>query len=589
MKTVVMGMVFDSDNVPDFGSIYAVKITNGDIKGVNEYGLNVVDVPKLDNITNAAYGSVAWCDDTGDKYRLTKAGWRKFGSAGGGGDSDSDGDSTVRFLDYDGTVLYSCTPEQFANFTEMPANPTHAGLTSQGWNYTIEDAQEYVADYGALDIGQMYITDDGKTRLYIKLEEGRLSPTLKIGLQGTCVVDWGDGSPYTTLIKNNTYLSDAQASHTYPAAGKYVIVLDVTGEFKFRGSYSGSELLTKTGTPDSNSRGYENTIEKIEIGQNVISMDFLAFSGFCSLVSITIPAGIGSIAFAAFQSCSSLRSVTLPNSIGLIEGSAFSGCYSLESVSLPNNIQSISSDTFSRCYFLTNIAIPNGTTSIGDTAFRRCYSLERITIPGGVTSMGNDVLKECYSLRSAIIGEGATSIVDNMFCELYTLRHIKIPGSITSIGRSFINCSRLTKIDIPYGVTSIAYNAFFGSSLLSVTIPDSVTSMGNGVFASCNNLKSATISRSLTSIADEMFFRASTLASITIPESVTSIGALAFNGCYGLGYIKFERTTPPSVANSNAWTNIPTDCKIYVPQGSLSAYTSAANYPSSSTYTYVEY
>jgi hypothetical protein len=69
---------------------------------------------------------------------------------------------------------------------------------------------------------------------------------------------------------------------------------------------------------------------------------------------------------------------------------------------------------------------------------------------------------------------------------------------------------------------------------------------------------------------------------------VTSIAALAFSSCYGLGEIHLQSATPPTVANSNAWQSLPTDCIIYVPIGSLSAYTSATNYPSSSKYTYVE-
>ena len=64
---------------------------------------------------------------------------------------------------------------------------------------------------------------------------------------------------------------------------------------------------------------------------------------------------------------------------------------------------------------------------------------------------------------------------------------------------------------------------------------------------------------------------------------------MAFSGNSALASLKFESTTPPTVANSNAFNNVPTDCKIYVPAGTLSAYTSATNYPSSSTYTYVEY
>ena len=118
------------------------------------------------------------------------------GKSGGGGDAAS---ATVRFLDYDGTVVYSYTPEQFAKLKAMPANPTHKGLTAQGWDYTIESAQHYVAEYGALNIGQMYITDDGKTRIYISLKDGRLKPRLGLGINGSVVVDWGDGSETDTM------------------------------------------------------------------------------------------------------------------------------------------------------------------------------------------------------------------------------------------------------------------------------------------------------------------------------------------------------------------------------------------------------
>jgi hypothetical protein len=52
--------------------------------------------------------------------------------------------------------------------------------------------------------------------------------------------------------------------------------------------------------------------------------------------------------------------------------------------------------------------------------------------------------------------------------------------------------------------------------------------------------------------------------------------------------MRFEGTTPPTVANSNAFSKVPTDCIISVPVGSLSAYTTATNYPDPATYTYVE-
>ena len=79
------------------------------------------------------------------------------------------------------------------------------------------------------------------------------------------------------------------------------------------------------------------------------------------------------------------------------------------------------------------------------------------------------------------------------------------------------------------------------------------------------------------------------LSKIIIPNGVTSIGTSSFANNTGLGFIKFLGSTPPTASNANWYTSLPKDCKIYVPTGSLSAYTSATNYPPSTTYTYEEY
>lgn len=75
-KVIIMGMMFDEGEAPDFGSIFRSRERHDN---VHEYGLNSEDVSKLDLITNAAPGSTALCTDTGDIYILTKTGWAKFG------------------------------------------------------------------------------------------------------------------------------------------------------------------------------------------------------------------------------------------------------------------------------------------------------------------------------------------------------------------------------------------------------------------------------------------------------------------------------------------------------------------------------
>ena len=145
------------------------------------------------------------------------------------------------------------------------------------------------------------------------------------------------------------------------------------------------------------------------------------------------------------------------------------------------------------------------------------------------------------------------------------------------------------KIEIGDNVTSISSYAFNSCySLASIVIPDSVTSIGSYAFADCFSLASIVIPDSVTSISDVAFKNCYCLASIVIPASVTGIGDSSFYNCKSLEKLRFNSTTPPTVRKSNAFTSLPTACIISVPTGSLAAYTSATNYPSASTYTYIE-
>lgn len=77
-KVIVMGMIFDEGSVPDFGSIYLVRMRQNN---VNDYGAeDVSDAANLSNITNAAPGSTCLFSN-GEIYRLEKSGWAKFGDA----------------------------------------------------------------------------------------------------------------------------------------------------------------------------------------------------------------------------------------------------------------------------------------------------------------------------------------------------------------------------------------------------------------------------------------------------------------------------------------------------------------------------
>ena len=251
----------------------------------------------------------------------------------------------VNFYDYDGTIVYSYTQAEFANLEAMPDNPSHDGLTAQGWNWSLSDAKTYVAAYKKLDIGQMYITSDSKTRLYITLSEGRTSPWLKLYLDANSEldIDWGDGSTHSTFTSTSADFKNEQ--HVYASAGDYVIAITVvSGSFVLQSSSSSlSTVLTNNNnsaiSPDI---AYLNSIKHIEIGSGVTSIGSNAFNGCYSLSSITIPDSITSIGSNAFYNCSSLSSITIPDGVTSIGSNAFNSCYSIATITINKPEGSIS-------------------------------------------------------------------------------------------------------------------------------------------------------------------------------------------------------------------------------------------------------
>lgn len=457
----------------------------------------------------------------------------------------------VNFRDYDGTIIYSYTPTEFAALTAMPANPDHSGdaipLTSQGWNWSFADAQAYVAEYGQLEVGQMYATTDGKTHVLIHLAQGRTSPLLGVCPNGTVDVDWGDGTAHDTLTGTSVTTVKWTSTHNYATPGDYDIKLTCTGTMGFWGynaSNQYSDLLRYSTNADGRNQIYQNAIQAIYCADSVTSIVNYAFYNCCNLSTITIPSTVTGIGTSVFYNCYALSSITIPTNVKSISNSAFSNCYSLSNITIPNTVTSIGNGTFSSCYNLSSITISGNITSINANAFNSCQGLSSITIPNTVKSIGTNAFASCFALSTITISSGVKSIADSVFSNCYSLSSIIIPNTVTSIG------------------SSVFYNCF---SLSSITIPNTVTSIGTSAFAYCHKL-----------------------SNITISNSVSRIGTSTFYECYGLAELHFLSATPPTVPNPNAFSNVPTDCKIFVPAGSLNTYTTATNYPSSSTYTYIE-
>ena len=315
--------------------------------------------------------------------------------AGGGGETPASANwNDVTFIDYDGSVLYSYTLAEAQALTELPALPSYDGLVCQGWNWTLEAIKELNRP---VTVGAMYITDDGATRLHIRIATvGRMTVPLHIGqtVANGVSIDWGDGSAAETLSGTG----NVNTSHTYAEPGDYIISL-MPQEGCTLSFGDGSSSYCVIGSTGNNGIVYCNMLQEVSIGKNVTSIGPSAFRKCYSLASITIPTGVTSIGNYAFRDCYSLASITIPDSVASIVGYAFQNCYSLASITIPDSVTSIGTYAFQFCSPLASITIPTGVTSIGNYAFQYCCSLASITIPMGVTYIGNGAFQYCYGIR----------------------------------------------------------------------------------------------------------------------------------------------------------------------------------------------
>ena len=516
----------------------------------------------------------------------------------------------VNFIDFDGELVASYTSEVAMSLTSLPPNPSHEGLTSQGWNWTLAQIKTqltYMPD-GEITVGQMYVTSSGKTEIDVHLVDANyLSPYLTIAISGTVVIDWGDGrsdSVTGTSTQNQKYIL-----HSYYSIGDYTITIDTSnGQIAFRsGSNSYPALFSPKDKSGQSSREYSNIAVAVRLGTNVelaygsfvycyalrtitipsyiTSMGNYLFQNCGSLESATIPSNNTTIGSGCFDDCGALKTVSTPFSITSIEGAAFQNCTVLRSITISSEVTSLGGNAIRACRALKHVSLPDSITAINSYTFYDCSSLQSITLPKNVTSMASYTFTGCTSLYSIKIPHGATSIGTYAFSACNRLSSIDIPSSVTSIADyAFQNCYSLKSVAIPSGVVSIGISAFSSCrSLGEISIPNGVTYLNNNVLYSCYDLRNISIPNSVTSIGNNAIYQMYTLRKITIPSSVTSIGSSAFAYSYAMEEYHFQSVTPPTIG-SNAFVGIPSDCKIYVPAASLSAYQTATNWSTYASY-----
>lgn len=383
-------------------------------------------------------------------------------------------ESDINFWDYEGTLLYAWTLAELATKTELPPLPSHDGLVCQGWNWTLQDIKDAGRE---LDIGALYITDDGKTRLYVDVDTKTWDDFVLNYWQSninTTTVDWGDGT--TPETKNAS--SWIEHRHVYAASGSYVITMSVKeGKTMRLGSGTNGRMLIANGETDS---GRCAMLAKVEIGERVTRVTERAFFCAVRLKSVAVPSGVLFEPYRTFEQATSIRAVTVAFSSAISQ--TFYNCTSLRAIATSkgttqtnnyaiaytavrqvnfdmttaNKTQSLERvhikavngqvGDFGACLSLLEVTIPADATTFVAAAFQSDNALRRVTCLGDIASIPAQVFQRCYPLRFVDLTH-CTAVPTlanvNAFDATHARLEIRVPASLVAAWKAATNWSSL--------------------------------------------------------------------------------------------------------------------------------------------------
>ena len=384
-------------------------------------------------------------------------------------------ESDINFWDYDGTLLYSWTLAELATKTELPPLPSHDGLICQGWNWTLQDIKDAGRE---LDIGALYITDDGKTRLYVDVDTETWDDFVLNYWQdprNATTVDWGDGTTPETVNKD----SWIEHRHVYASSGSYVITMSVKeGATIQLGNGSGGRMLIANGETDM---GRCAMLTKVYIGERVTYITEQSFRGCVQLQSVSMPSGVLCETFRTFETATQLRVIIAAFSTSLIQ--SFYKCSNLRVIASvkgtmisPNSLYTISYTAVRQANFdipssiqarslerahiaavdgvvgvfepcsLLEVTIPADATTFVAAAFQDDFALRKVTCLGDIASISAQVFQRCYALRFVDFTR-CTAVPTlanvNAFDQTHAQLEIRVPASLTDAWKAATNWSSL--------------------------------------------------------------------------------------------------------------------------------------------------
>lgn len=185
---------------------------------------------------------------------------------------------------------------------------------------------------------------------------------------------------------------------------------------------------------------------------------------------------------------------------------------------------------------------------------------------GGVYSYDRKTILKGANIKEYIIRDGVKEIAPCSFSyirdewtEHSTTLRIQM-GDYPNPGYN-----QLEYVHVPESLESIGYYAFYKSNLKALNMSPNIKTIGGYAFAYCSCLDNILISDSVVEIKEYTYFSCNSLNTIRIPQSVKRIGEYAFGNCKGLETL----ILPYALKNisKNAFEGCVSLKDVFVPKG----------------------
>lgn len=280
---------------------------------------------------------------------------------------------------------------------------------------------------------------------------------------------------------------------------------------------------------------------------------------------------------------------------------------------------------FKNCNNLVEVYMPKGFTGVLDASgdsttqvFDYCANLTKITF-ADTKSPGTYTYKNCTKLSTVVYEGNPYDVSESCFDGCTVLRNIDTTkfkrinkfafrktmlssldlNNVTSVGvNPFVGCGQLKTINIPDSITTytstenknciinVSSKTLITVASIDLPIPTDIKIVGESAAEGNKTITQAVVLPDVTEIKTKAFYDAWKLYKMEFGSGLKSIGSYGLNfGWYNnkqVHIFRFHSKTPPTI-QSNTF-NVSTSSttlnvtRIYVPNESLDAYKTAANW-----------